>query len=107
MADLQVLKKKFVERFGGTEDGIRSFFAPGRVNLIGEHTDYNGGYVFPAALTFGTTMLVRKREDDIIRFASENFSMEAEITLDTAKFEKAHDWVNYPKAVLVHLAKRG
>lgn len=107
MADLQALKQKFVARFGGTEAGIRSFFAPGRVNLIGEHTDYNGGYVFPAALTFGTTLLVRKREDALIRLASENFSLAGEFTLDTAVYDKAHDWMNYPKAVLVHLAKRG
>ncbi|MCL6457551.1 MAG: galactokinase [Gorillibacterium sp.] len=107
MANLQALKQRFIGKFGGNEAGIRSFFAPGRVNLIGEHTDYNGGYVFPAALTFGTTLLVRKRDDAIIRFASENFPTEAEITLETAKFEQEHDWVNYPKAVLVHLAKRG
>ncbi|WP_058303508.1 galactokinase [Gorillibacterium timonense] len=107
MAELKELKRTFVERFGGTEEGIESYFAPGRVNLIGEHTDYNGGYVFPAALTFGTTMLLRKREDDIIRFASGNFSTTAEITLKDAKNVKEHDWINYPKAVLVHLAKRG
>jgi galactokinase len=107
MADLQALKQKFVARFGGSEAGIRSFFAPGRVNLIGEHTDYNGGYVFPAALTFGTTLLVRKREDALIRLASENFNLAGEFTLDTAVYDKAHDWMNYPKAVLVHLAKRG
>lgn len=107
MANLQTLKQKFVARFGGSEAGIRSFFAPGRVNLIGEHTDYNGGYVFPAALTFGTTLLVRKREDALIRLASENFNLAGEFTLATAVYDKAHDWMNYPKAVLVHLAKRG
>ncbi|WP_040951617.1 galactokinase [Gorillibacterium massiliense] len=107
MANLAELKKTFTAKFGGTEEGIRSFFAPGRVNLIGEHTDYNGGYVFPAALTFGTTMLLRKRNDSRIRFASENFPVEADVVLETARLEKEHDWINYPKAVLVHLAKRG
>ena len=82
------------------------FFAPGRVNLIGEHTDYNGGYVFPGALTFGTTMLLRKRSDHLIRFASENFELTRDISLDTAVYDKSDDWVNYPKAVLVHLAKK-
>ncbi|WNQ09741.1 galactokinase [Paenibacillus aurantius] len=107
MADLSVLKNKFVERYGGSEEGIRVFFAPGRVNLIGEHTDYNGGYVFPAALTFGTTMLLRKREDQTIRFASENFPVSGDVHLAQAKNVKEDDWINYPKAVLVHLGKRG
>lgn len=107
MAELNELKRTFTRLFGGTEEGIESYFAPGRVNLIGEHTDYNGGYVFPAALTFGTTMLLRKRSDNLIRFASGNFPTTAEITLEGAKNEKEHDWINYPKAVLVHLAKRG
>lgn len=105
--DLASLKTKFLQRFGGTSDGIRSYFSPGRVNLIGEHTDYNGGYVFPGALTFGTTMLIRKRSDHLIRFVSENFDLTRDITLDTAVYDKSDDWVNYPKAVLVHLAKRG
>lgn len=105
--DLASLKTKFMQRFGGTSDGIRSYFSPGRVNLIGEHTDYNGGYVFPGALTFGTTMLIRKRSDHLIRFVSENFDLTRDITLDTAVYDKSDDWVNYPKAVLVHLAKRG
>ncbi|MEO3944189.1 galactokinase [Gorillibacterium sp. CAU 1737] len=107
MANITELKKTFVELFGGTEEGIQSYFAPGRVNLIGEHTDYNGGYVFPAALTFGTTMLLRKRSDNVLRFASGNFKKTADITLEGATNEKEHDWVNYPKAVLVHLSKRG
>ena len=59
VADLARLKQQFIERYGGTEEGLRVYHAPGRVNLIGEHTDYNGGYVFPAALTFGTTLLSR------------------------------------------------
>ena len=67
------LMKKFVEVYG--EGGeIRSYFAPGRVNLIGEHTDYNGGHVFPCALTIGTYGIARKREDHKLRFYSMNFS---------------------------------
>jgi galactokinase len=107
MANIQELKRSFIQRFGGSEDGIRSFFAPGRVNLIGEHTDYNGGYVFPAALTFGTTMLVRKRDDDRIHFASENFPLSKEITLRDAAHVKEDDWINYPKSILAHLMLRG
>ena len=54
---LNELKKQFLEVFGGSDEGIRVFSSPGRVNLIGEHTDYNGGYVFPAALTMATTII--------------------------------------------------
>ena len=78
------------------------FFAPGRVNLIGEHTDYNGGNVFPCALTFGTYAVVKKRNDKIIRFYSENFSKLGiiEINIDDIKYNKKHDWANYPKGVI-------
>lgn len=102
----QSLKQQFVKRYGGTEDTIQVFHAPGRVNLIGEHTDYNGGYVFPAALTFGTTMLARKRTDGVYRFASTNFELEKEIDINHVTYDEADDWVNYPKAMLVHLMKR-
>ena len=66
------LLKKFAEVFGDTE-GAKVYFAPGRVNLIGEHTDYNGGHVFPCALTIGTYGVVRKRQDRALRFYSMNF----------------------------------
>lgn len=107
MTTLQQLKDKFIQLYGGDLNDVRAFHAPGRVNLIGEHTDYNGGYVFPAALTFGTTLLLRKRDDAAFRFASTNFPMHKEIVLEGAAYDKADDWINYPKAMLVHLAKRG
>lgn len=107
MANLDLLKHQFTDLYGGSPADIRVFFAPGRVNLIGEHTDYNGGYVFPAALTFGTFMLIRKREDKLIRLASTNFELQVDITLENAVYEEAHDWANYPKSILVHLGKRG
>jgi galactokinase len=103
----QNLKARFIELFGGTEEGIRTFHAPGRVNLIGEHTDYNGGYVFPAALTFGTTMLVRRRDDRQIRFASTNYSLQVTVSSDRIAYDREHDWANYPKGVLFHLQQRG
>jgi galactokinase len=101
------LTERFIELHGGSAEGIRYFNAPGRVNLIGEHTDYNGGYVFPAALTFGTTLLLRKRNDNQFNMASLNFSLRKTITLQNAANLKEDDWINYPKAILVHLAKRG
>ena len=68
----ETVLKKFAEVFGDTE-GVSVYFAPGRVNMIGEHTDYNGGHVFPCALTIGTYAAARKREDDKLRFYSMNF----------------------------------
>ena len=66
------LRKEFAEVFGDN-DGVREYFSPGRVNLIGEHTDYNGGHVFPCALTIGTYAVARKRNDDKLRFYSISF----------------------------------
>jgi galactokinase len=101
------LTQQFLQLYGGAEEDIRSFHAPGRVNLIGEHTDYNGGYVFPAALTFGTTMLIRRREDNEIHFATTNYTLRRTVKADQIAYDKEDDWVNYPKAVLFHLQKRG
>ncbi len=100
--------KKFQEVFGG-EGEIHTYFAPGRVNLIGEHTDYNGGHVFPCALTIGTYAVARKREDKKLRFYSMNFEhigiIEAEI--DTLKNKKEDGWTNYPKGVIWAFQEKG
>jgi len=97
-----MLKEKFGELFGSAE-GTRLFFAPGRVNLIGEHTDYNGGYVFPAALSFGTYALVKPREDRLYRFRSLNFPQQVDVSADQIEYRKEDDWANYPKGVLQQL----
>ena len=104
----ETVLKKFEEVFGDSE-GAKVFFAPGRVNLIGEHTDYNGGHVFPCALTIGTYMAVKKRDDKKLRFYSMNFDHLGviESSIEGLKPEKEADWTNYPKGVMWAFEKRG
>ncbi len=104
----QDLIAKFEQVFGAGGD-IQVFFAPGRVNLIGEHTDYNGGHVFPCALTIGTYGVVRRREDDKLNFFSLNFEQfgTMESSLNDLKPYKEANWTNYPKGVMWALQKRG
>ena len=103
----QVLTR-FKELFGDEGD-IRVYFAPGRVNLIGEHTDYNGGHVFPCALTIGTYGAVRKRNDNKLRFYSMNFEHlnVIESSLDDLTPRKNAGWTNYPKGVMWALREKG
>ena len=102
------LLKKFYEIYG-SEGDVCTYFAPGRVNLIGEHTDYNGGHVFPCALTLGTYALARKRDDRKLRFFSVNFEKRGVIETsldDLTPYEKA-GWTNYPKGVMWAFEGRG
>ena len=100
--------KAFRELFG-EEGELHVYFAPGRVNLIGEHTDYNGGHVFPCALTIGTYAVARRREDRKIRFYSQNFpkSGVVETSLDDLTPYEAAGWTNYPKGVMWAFEGRG
>ena len=102
------LMETFQNLFGADGD-IRTYFAPGRVNLIGEHTDYNGGHVFPCALTLGTYAVARKREDRTLRFYSENFASLGviETSLDDLVPDEKANWTNYPKGVMWTFEKRG
>lgn len=107
-----MMKKKlfdmFAELFGDSE-GARFYFSPGRVNLIGEHTDYNGGHVFPCALTLGTYGAARKREDNKIHFYSMNldsFSV-VEASLDDLTNKKEYNWANYPLGVVWAFKEKG
>jgi len=96
-----IVEDKFKEIFG-TEGRFKTYFAPGRVNLIGEHTDYNGGHVFPCALTMGTYATVREREDRILNFYSINFDELGIISssIDNLVYNQNENWINYPKAVI-------
>ena len=104
---LEKLYNKFKNLFGYEAES--KFFAPGRVNLIGEHTDYNGGHVFPCAIHRGTYALVKKRDDKKFRMYSENFENLGiiEFLLDNLVNEKKHKWVNYPKGVVKMFIEAG
>jgi galactokinase len=104
----ETVLNKFKELFGDT-DGVSVYFAPGRVNMIGEHTDYNGGHVFPCALTIGTYAAVRKRADRKLNFYSMNFDRLGiiETSLDDLPPSDKAGWTNYPKGVMWAFAGRG
>lgn len=104
----ETVLKKFEELYGDTQ-GVNVYFAPGRVNLIGEHTDYNGGHVFPCALTIGTYAAVRKRADKKLNFYSMNFEELGiiESSLEDLNPSDKAGWTNYPKGVMWAFAGRG
>jgi hypothetical protein len=101
------VRADFAKVFGVEAD--HTFFSPGRINLIGEHTDYNGGHVFPAAISLGTYGAARKRDDQLLRFFSGNFEEKGiiEVPLENLHFEPEHNWTNYPKGVLHFLEEAG
>ncbi|MBQ3891166.1 MAG: galactokinase [Lachnospiraceae bacterium] len=104
-----IITKEFGKVYGDA-NGVKTYFAPGRVNLIGEHTDYNGGHVFPCALTIGTYAAVKERKDMKVRFYSMNFESNGIIEADlTNKLEpkKEQGWTNYPLGVIWAFAERG
>ncbi len=104
--ELQELKQAFIDAYRKEAEGV--FFSPGRVNLIGEHTDYNGGYVFPCALSFGTYLLIAKNGDKLMRFKSLNMPEVTELPLNqlTTPLPDNH-WVNYPLGCLAQFLKKG
>lgn len=105
---MNINKLKFeFQRVFQSFDEPQIFFAPGRINIIGEHVDYNGGLVLPFAIHLGTYAAVTKRNDYIINFASINFPEKISINIHELEYVKQHSWANYPKAVISTLAKKG
>lgn len=99
---------KFLNIYGGPEQGIKVYFAPGRVNLIGEHTDYNGGHVFPCAITIGTYAAARKRPDGMFRFYSLNYPEAGvlEVPMEKLEYRQEDGWANYSKGVIDTFRKK-
>ena len=102
---IEQLKAKFIEKFG--EGEVSGYFSPGRVNLIGEHTDYNGGFVFPCALSFGIYCLIRKTDRKTVKFASVNMPFVAEVKVEDLNVAIGKEWVNYPIGVFAQFMKKG
>jgi len=104
---ISALKQKFIEIYGGSEEGIRVFASPGRVNLIGEHTDYNGGFVFPAALTMKTTIIARKRNDNIVKLAATDLPDRVTIDINNIENYKDLNWGDYQAGIISEMQNDG
>ena len=100
------LIERFVRKFGGSADDVQIFYAPGRVNLIGEHTDYTGGLVFPCGIDRGSLLLIRRTYNKTYRFASTNFDLMAELPQTEINQTYGDNWINYPLGVLDQFVKR-
>ena len=101
---IEQLKKEFIAKYG--EGDIKAFFSPGRVNLIGEHTDYNGGFVFPCALSFGIYCLARTTDRKTVKFASMDMPFTTEVKVEDLNKPVGKEWVNYPIGVFAQFMKK-
>ena len=102
----KILEEKFFEKFGDRNNKPVLFFSPGRVNLIGEHTDYNGGYVFPCALNYGTYLLIRKTDSITLNFSTLNFNNDESVDITGLFRNISKKWINYPLGVINEFLKR-
>ena len=102
---IQELKSSFESAYNKVAEAV--YFSPGRVNLIGEHTDYNGGSVFPCALSFGTYLLLAKNNGKVFNFKSLNQPEIVTLSFDQLTTRLENSWVNYPLGVLAQFVKRG
>ena len=107
MMSINPLQQPFIDRFAESANPIRVFYAPGRVNLIGDHTDYCGGLVFPCAIDSGTTMLIRKRADEKVKLASMNFELMASLQPTELNQKYGDNWINYVLGVIDQFRQRG
>lgn len=105
--DINALINEFLKLYGGDREGIRVFRSPGRVNLIGEHTDYNGGFVFPAALTMSTTIIMRKRNDNVIRLKATTLDVLLEADKTQLNEYRDLEWGNYQLGVAYEMEQAG
>ncbi len=101
------LQTHFIDLYGPDKHPTRQFFAPGRVNLLGEHTDYNGGLVFPCAINFGTALLIRQRSNRLIKLSSRDFDLVAILSEQDSMEKYSDHWINYPLGVIDQFRKRG
>jgi galactokinase len=104
--DISKFYDKFFEKYGNRNEEPVLFFSPGRVNLIGEHTDYNGGYVFPCALNYGTYLLARQIKSNILRFSTLNFNSDEETNIKGLFVNTGKKWINYPLGVINEFIKK-
>ncbi len=105
--ELSQLKDEFFKKYGNRTNNPVIFFSPGRVNLIGEHTDYNNGFVFPCALNYGTYLLIRKRKDESLLLNTLNFEFSDSMHINNIKKNESGEWVNYPLGVITEFIQRG
>ena len=101
------LYTQFIDRFEDSSKPMHGFYAPGRVNLIGDHTDHCGGLVFPCAIDKGTTLLIRRRDDDQVKLASMNFELMASLKPEELSQKYGDNWINYVLGVIDQFRKRG
>lgn len=107
LKNYEELKRKFCEIFGGSTEGLRVFSGPGRVNLIGEHIDYCGGYVLPAALSLDSTVIARVNGDNTLRLAATDLAEKVELEMDNLEKARSLRWGNYQAGVALQLQKAG
>ncbi len=104
---LAQLKDEFFTKYGNRTNNPVIFFSPGRVNLIGEHTDYNNGFVFPCALNYGTYLLIRKRKDERLVLGTLNFEFSDSMLINNIRKNESGEWTNYPLGVINEFIQRG
>lgn len=105
--NIKNLEESFFEKYGNRNERPVLFFSPGRVNLIGEHTDYNGGFVFPCALNYGTYLFVRKTRGNLLKFSTLNFKSDETVAIEGLFKNVVKKWINYPLGVVNEFLKRG